>query len=451
MNTFFFIIGIVGTKEYRKPEWVTQMEEMQEALRGKNDKHQNNSSSCVRMPAFLSDYSNNVIIHQTKETLFDSSITMIQTVMNLEDTFNMKTDVDIQQTSEIQKLFNAFENDNTHKKIFPFTQNIDKINCKYKILKNIKNISKSKQLQYKIKKNNTKFKQYSRNSSDSSKLELLKKRRPVITTTKIKCILNNLNLRQQKQYKLSSYVKLNHINLNKPIHKRNLLNIDKYSKRNTKKKNEWKYMDDNTSIFPYFKINKQKERFALDFEEIPPTKYEKNLNVTFKSSHSTNQSFFSSKDAQSNFYLSPIEEASETSTSSTSQSKQLLYCNNTNYQNDISAISFDNTFEKYALKRKYHTYPKSRIPISRKFHGNNKELKSLIEPKIYSLEPREIELEYFQQLHTADSQEELQEFLLLESQCSGDLSLTNNIINQEIYQKADIEEDQGTMSGIFCY
>lgn len=27
-------IGIVGTKDYRKPEWVTQMEEMQKALAG---------------------------------------------------------------------------------------------------------------------------------------------------------------------------------------------------------------------------------------------------------------------------------------------------------------------------------------------------------------------------------------------------------------------------------
>lgn len=30
----FFITEIVGTKEYRKPEWVTQMEEMQAALKG---------------------------------------------------------------------------------------------------------------------------------------------------------------------------------------------------------------------------------------------------------------------------------------------------------------------------------------------------------------------------------------------------------------------------------
>lgn len=31
---FFWITEIVGTKEYRKPEWVTQMEEMQAALKG---------------------------------------------------------------------------------------------------------------------------------------------------------------------------------------------------------------------------------------------------------------------------------------------------------------------------------------------------------------------------------------------------------------------------------
>lgn len=30
------ISGIVGTKEYRKPEWVTHMEEMQAALKGEN-------------------------------------------------------------------------------------------------------------------------------------------------------------------------------------------------------------------------------------------------------------------------------------------------------------------------------------------------------------------------------------------------------------------------------
>lgn len=30
----YFLIEIVGTKEYRQPEWVTQMEEMREALKG---------------------------------------------------------------------------------------------------------------------------------------------------------------------------------------------------------------------------------------------------------------------------------------------------------------------------------------------------------------------------------------------------------------------------------
>ncbi|XP_023246865.1 titin-like [Copidosoma floridanum] len=33
-TTYLTVEGIIGTKQYRKPEWVTQMEEMQEALRG---------------------------------------------------------------------------------------------------------------------------------------------------------------------------------------------------------------------------------------------------------------------------------------------------------------------------------------------------------------------------------------------------------------------------------
>lgn len=31
----FYFAEIVGTKDYRKPEWVTHMEQMQEALKGK--------------------------------------------------------------------------------------------------------------------------------------------------------------------------------------------------------------------------------------------------------------------------------------------------------------------------------------------------------------------------------------------------------------------------------
>lgn len=46
--------GIIGTKEYRKPEWVTQMEEMQEALRGKNNFNKINKSTCVSMFRIIS-------------------------------------------------------------------------------------------------------------------------------------------------------------------------------------------------------------------------------------------------------------------------------------------------------------------------------------------------------------------------------------------------------------
>lgn len=40
-------LGILGTKEYRKPEWVTQMEEMQEVLRGKTCVHRLNTLDCM--------------------------------------------------------------------------------------------------------------------------------------------------------------------------------------------------------------------------------------------------------------------------------------------------------------------------------------------------------------------------------------------------------------------
>lgn len=34
MRLVCYYLEIIGTKEYRKPEWVTHMEEMREALKG---------------------------------------------------------------------------------------------------------------------------------------------------------------------------------------------------------------------------------------------------------------------------------------------------------------------------------------------------------------------------------------------------------------------------------
>lgn len=67
--------------------------------------------------------------------------------------------------------------------------------------------------------------------------------------------------------------------------------------------------------------------------------------------------------------------------------------------------------------------------------------------KTHPLEPREIEIEKFQQLHMIGSQEELQEFLLLESQCSVDLGK----INLDSDYRKDSGDKPEIMSGIFLF
>lgn len=173
--------------------------------------------------------------------------------------------------------------------------------------------------------------------------------------------------------------------------------------------------------------SERKKKIVLDFDEFPPPKSERK-NQT-RSDLSNIQ--------EAGFYLSPIEENSEASTGS-GQSKQVV-----EHYGKMMETSME-----YDHARKYHTYPKSRIPVARwskeRRFGN-----LMMDPKMYPLEPREIDLEAFQQLHTADSQEELQEFLLLESQCSGNLGLAGNMSISEVScNEHHSEDERGTMSGI---
>lgn len=173
--------------------------------------------------------------------------------------------------------------------------------------------------------------------------------------------------------------------------------------------------------------SERRKKIVLDFDEFPPPRSERKTQA--RSDLSNIQ--------EAGFYLSPIEENSEASTGS-GQSKQVI-----EHYGKMMETSME-----YDHARKYHTYPKSRIPVARwskeRRFGN-----LMMDPKMYPLEPREIDLEAFQQLHTADSQEELQEFLLLESQCSGNLGLAGNISTSEIScNEHHSEDERGTMSGI---
>lgn len=206
---------------------------------------------------------------------------------------------------------------------------------------------------------------------------------------------------------------------------------------------------------------KQKKKIVLDFGEFPPPKSERRVQSSSSNASSSDEDFndyqhhhshLMQHQSNNNFYLSPIEENSETSTSGSGsqdkfshkqlKSKKVAFADSSS--NNLKEFSFHLDFD---ASRKYHTYPKSRIPIPRR-SMNNREFRNLIDPKLYPLEPREIDLEAFQQLHTADSQEELQEFLLLESQCSGNLGLATNFSNSEISDHHS-DDERGTMSGIF--
>lgn len=170
-----------------------------------------------------------------------------------------------------------------------------------------------------------------------------------------------------------------------------------------------------------------KKKIVLDFDEFPPSKNEKKIYEHFHLIKKTN----SSENQKLPFYLSSIEEKNEMP-SMRDQNKR---------DAKIFKIS-----EKLAVKpihdykRKYHTYPKYRIPVSKCSKERRLENYAM-NSRIFPLEPREIDLEFFQQLHIA----ELQEFLLLESQCSGNFGLAGNIFIS--YNEYCIEDDRGTVSG----
>lgn len=108
-------------------------------------------------------------------------------------------------------------------------------------------------------------------------------------------------------------------------------------------------------------------------------------------------------DANSVNYLSPIQEHSEPSSSDGGSERiRSLSC----HEMSVVERCRDDATERS------QTYPRSHADETVAEYNRRKYTSGG-----YPLEPREIDPEMFFQLHTADSQEELQEFLLLESQC----------------------------------
>jgi hypothetical protein len=164
--------------------------------------------------------------------------------------------------------------------------------------------------------------------------------------------------------------------------------------------------------------------------------------------------------ASSFYLLSPIQENSEASTESS--------CNGGNNGggahklggHDDSTMKLlsascevismtDASMTSHTLQTKYQTFPRSKIPVLSPMRTNA--CYSVPEdPTMYPLEPRELDPASFHQLHTADSQEELQEFLLLESQCmttDGQGLAAAFVVSDDEHFHSD-EDDHCTVSGI---
>lgn len=123
------------------------------------------------------------------------------------------------------------------------------------------------------------------------------------------------------------------------------------------------------------------------------------------------------KDCGNYYYtLSPIEENSEPSTGSSTLKETI---SKEIYPSQLLSSSFDPIpSEREELDEKYQTFPRSKNTIERYAQMNEYSDRMMM---MYPLEPRELDPCAFNQLHTVDSQEELQEFLLLESECMSDI------------------------------
>lgn len=128
------------------------------------------------------------------------------------------------------------------------------------------------------------------------------------------------------------------------------------------------------------------------------------------------------------YILSPIEEKSEPSTESSSlkgsngsDKRKSNYENIGKYSSSCNAISYCSTNFK-ETSEKFKTFPRVKSQDTYR-----EDIFSGYYDNMYSLEPRELDPSSFFQLHTADSQEELQEFLLLESECMDDSTRDNGL------------------------
>lgn len=291
---FFPHLGVLGTKLYRKPEWVTHMEELKAQLQGNN----NENVECSKI--------NSVVTNNNK--------------------------------SECVSCVNRFPTDNFHTVEFKIQETAPSLNS-------------------------------SSSSASSSDVSDIKTCFSLKRVSTVECLQTEMD---------------------KPYAE----NSNNISKSNSSSDSEFEFLEAECEAA----YEDDSEEFHdLDDQDLIETSVD---------------------DANGYHTLSPIQEKSEPSSNSTDSqvNDHRRFSEERNamrmLSSSLSAVMNFPRERSHDQLLKSQTFPRYRVPSNWHYAFDKN-----YDPGLFPLEPREIDPSCFHQLHAADSQEELQEFLLLESEC----------------------------------
>lgn len=430
----YFLAGIMGTKEYRKPEWVTQMEELKEQLRGNNvamscmPEHGASDNDVMSVDSLETESVHH--LHVDLGPARKRAEVQLGSMPSLEDMSIGDDSVFVSNTSSYSDTLNcaAMESSAVHVSVTETPCLLDSSHSCHG-----DNLHPS--VQTALPKNETISDVDTSSVSTSSDYahlvmtDYLNSHRHSITAA-----IEALDTSSSVKGELDCASKVLNNSSGSNEHNEEFVSVEG----------------------PVLCLHECKEKS----EEVLEIVYVSE-NENCDKSHPTSSSFY---------LLSPIQESSEPSTeSSYNAGSDGVGARNYLDKHEHSTMKFlsascevisstDASMTSHNLQTKYQTFPRSKIPVFNPIRSNA--CYSVPEdPTLYPLEPRELDPAGFHQLHMADSQEELQEFLLLESQCmtlDGHGLAAAFIVSDDEDSHSD-DDDRGAVSGIiiivtsFCW
>nr|CAD7423862.1 unnamed protein product [Timema monikensis] len=422
--TELVVEGILGTKEYRKPEWVTHMEELQDQLRG------NTTFPCVSpcMPRHGS--SSNMSVDS-----LDTCRLQAPSQRRRRNTGGSVTslDVSVGDDSVFVSSASSLSDDHTtarstvHAPHVPFTLNLLPSPTQFNVSVYPTNEQECQPSSMSAGSDfaNTIITDYlqSHRHSISAAIEALE------TTAEKVTVVETTTQAKTRHVVESNVVKIRTERLGS----------------NSRCPNEIGQNEEETVIgveVPVLHLHQREEK-----KEVVEIVY-----VTENGSSDEPPNNF--------FFLPPIRESSEPSTASSSNRASKSSDEKSAEESTMRLLSAScenlptvvDASMKPSRQTKYQTYPRSKIPVLSPKRTNA--CYSVPEDSTkFPLEPRELDPSAFQQLHTADSQEELQEFLLLESECmttEGRGLAAAFVTSDDDHCPSDDDHDHDLMSATQC-